>query len=455
MAIETIINFDNPINFNFDQNYIKFESGKASLKDLRPTGGILHHSFNDEIENWGASSFDMVLSSASISGDRLHLTQGQRSYATSQSGGLSGFGNKGSILIRVNFGFTGNPSSTLRIFRILNGNDVSNLIELLIDTSGIWRVNLKDSFGNSLASSVAVGSFQIAENKDYEIAWVFDTILGYHRLFVDGVASTTTLAYTYTRNGSLSDVMQLGHNLNAAPYNASFDSVTIFNTIYASGDYHPFVSISPTVYKLGYSAITNSSAFLTDSILAFDFIANASNVSCVANVSGVKKYFDGVAWVNSSSPSQSSALETIRDNITSLDISNGANITFTVYLLSDGNTNTDITQLYASYDFDFIAKTPNRCTVYGAVIGADNRPISGAVVSLVGADFLNGETIVVNRASARSDASGQFELSTFETETSNTPVSITISYKSGKIENTFTFENKIIPKVDSIPISDL
>lgn len=454
MAIETIINFDNENNFTFDNSKIVFENGKAQHRDLRPEGAILSHSFDDLVEDWGRSSFAAVLTNASLENGAIALTAGKKSYAT-MSGGLSGFGNKGSILARINFGFVGLPSSTLRVFRALNVNDASNLIELLIDTSGVWRVNLKDSFGNSLANSVAVGNFAISATKEYEVLWVFDTVLGYHRLFVDGVASATTLSYTYTRTGSEADIFQLGHNLNPAPHSAKFSQLTLFNSVFATGGYSAFQEISKTVYAGGYTPVTNKSPFLTDSILSFDYATDPQDVFIVVNVGNVKKYFDGVAWVNSTTPSQSNTPEDIKLNIASLDISNGENITFTVYLFSAGLTKSSVTMLYASYDFDFVAKTPNRCMVYGAVIGASGAPVQGATVDLLGDDFLKGETVIVNSASARSDASGQFELSTFETETTNTPVTIKISYKIGKEVKTFTFKNRIIPNADSVPISDL
>lgn len=454
MAIETRINYDNHLNFSFNPEHIEFQDGKAKLKDLRPIGAILHHSFNDSSENWGSKNFDMVTTGASIENGALSITSGQVSYATSKLGGLAQVGSKGSILLRVNFGFTGNPSGTVRVFRVFNSNDVTGLIELVIDTSGIWRIILKDSFGNTLASSVAVGSFKILENREYEVLWAFDTVLGFHRLFVDGEASATTLAYTFTRNGSNNDTLQIGSNLAPAPHAAKIYSATVFSGVHSTGGYDAFFTISETVYASGYTGITNVSSFLTDSISSFSAIGG-SGASFVVNVGAAKKYYDGVAWVASTSPDKSNSAEVIAENIGKLDISTGANITFTAYLHSDGFSPSDVTQIRAEYDFDFIAKTPNRCTVYGAVIGANNTPIHGAIVSLSGDDFLNGETIVVNKASARTDASGRFELSTFETETSKTKVNITIEYKSGKEERKFTFIDKIIPNVDSVPISAL
>jgi hypothetical protein len=442
-------NYDSPSGFIFPANLIEINNG-ARLLDQRPDNAIYYHNFKQNDAAWANGPLGFTLSgSATINNDILTLANSGVGYGYTNS--ITDHGSKGCIKFWFKAGHTGSPSATIQLMRSANsfgGNN--NLIQLVQDTAGAIRLTLKNENGSVVITNAPFGTYAF-DNNWHEFSLNYDTIIGFWKLFIDGVAQGGEYSFSYTRTGG--NIVTLGSTTSAPPEDNEYNGLLIYDTVQETSDYIPFPIISDTIYSTSIPLIESNIGIVTDQIISFS--ALAVNVVYMANIAGINLWHNGISWVESTSPNESNNYDDYRNNIASIDLGEGAILKTIVGLKSDGSDQSTIDSKTTIYEFDFISPNIPTCIVYGRIADACDKPVEGAVIEVSGEDFFHSNTLVAPACSTVSDANGEFEINLVETETVGKVVDIAIMYKDGKKNKTTKIEGVFIPNKEIEKIEDL
>lgn len=200
----------------------------------------------------GGSGTGVATGSPTFSSGSLDCSGGAGKYVTYDGTSNADFAQIGCIRIQVKIDEADlKPAGHFHIFTIAKSSvsDI-NLITLKYDTSGIFRLTVKDSGGSTAINDVVVsnrlsGRNQLAQDKFVELELNYNFTAGVTRLFVDGVqgvdsnGDAVTITTTCTRDTNI-DLIRVGTD-RAASTNSDglFNHFMIFNSVQHTENYKP------------------------------------------------------------------------------------------------------------------------------------------------------------------------------------------------------------------------
>ena len=195
--------------------------------------------------------------------------------------------------------------------------------------------------------------------------------------------------------------------------------------IVVAGGFAELVDHSPvippdTAYTLENPTIKFNATILTDGLISISPTINITGndeIRYSVEIDGKQFYFGLCGWIETDyTYEQTNTLEEINENLATLDIHNGANISIVMWLHSeDGSTTPQISNIDVETSFYVPPYAePNFCIVYGYLYDAGNNPLKNAHVSakVTDSDFDNTENIYfVNTAvQTKTNDNGYFEI---------------------------------------------
>ena len=438
-GLQSIIPFDNPVNFDFPAAEIEVLGAPDSLARLRQNinltvAALYGASIDLDISRDGGILTGTASGGAVIDGaGNLDLKGGTAKFVDYDDiGNVDQSLLQGAMRIRWTPNFNGFPPSVHTLCQISRSANNNNAISVE-NSAGGALIRIFANNGSVIVSSFV--GFLVAVSgvlTEWELNWDIST--GQTRLFIDGVQAGATQTGTGTRNPSV-DFLRVGSNrVGTGVADYTVDEVAVFDSVQHTAPYTPGVAglilskanpiikpnllVQVTAFK-GFSAVTDPEPALP----------NADQVRFVIEVDGQAKWFDtGLgtpAWVDSDSTFAQSNTETeVTDNIVALSevlSPSGSNVRPLAILHSeDGITlpGPTITSTTLKIDFDQPSTTaPIECFIFGVALDAAGLPEPGAVVFIDHPGFLHGDNFIQGkRISTVADSIGEFQLQVVETE---------------------------------------
>lgn len=423
MSLQQVINYNNAANFTYDNTKVEFSGSVSRLKDLTPSGSVFGSLINPSGVNarWGNGTLTGVnTGSVTYVGGKAVFLNSLIDWAGPNN--ITNLYNVGTIKFKITFNFTGSPASNMNIFTLSQSSGVNNVVRIYKDTSNAWRIYSTTSAGAVIQNGGVLGTTIHTSGIEYEFAYVWDFVSGYHRLYINGVAtSVARTAISALRNNFFENV-----RIGSSNSNFSIRDVVLYNSaLYTGGSYTPGYSLPETRYAIDDPTILYNSTFESDAIELLSESPSSqpagSSVQYCIRVNNQDKYYNGSAWVNSDGTyAQSNTRAQINAAISSLDISSGASIGLKAILRSDdGSVRPSLTSNTFDYNFFQPPGACTACVVWGYVYNECN-PVEGATVSFKSKSpfFLNGNLIAIDKT-VETSATGYFEI--------ELPVSVTAS----------------------------
>jgi hypothetical protein len=170
-------------------------------------------------------------------------------------------------------------------------------------------------------------------------------------------------------------------------------------------------------------------------------------------IDGIETFYNGSVWTPSSGYPEVNTFAEIQANLSSLDLSDGKNITPNCYHHSeDGSTTPELLEINLSYD-NFVSGiiTPNQCFVFGYIYDENNDPVEGATIKIQlksSIDAYDGESIIIfSDKILTSNSSGYW--GTFLAETTR----MTRRYKVVISKDTLSRIYKDVPVPDLVSVN--
>ena len=339
MSIQTDIDFNNPLDFTFDNNKIDISAGSAKLKpsavsgnyqndfssdvdfvydntraefaagrlqqvDKRPANSTFYASFNtNENGNWGNGVLTGTLfGGAAVSGGSLDLRGGILKYADYSPVNNIAATQQGCIRIKWTPNYNGSPASSQNIVDVSNGIDNNNRMAIGHASTGEIFFALFDAVGVSIYVSNFYGAFAAVAGTEYEFEANWDITAGSTRFFIDGTqfGATKIDVGVFSLAGQI--VMRLGSTAALTSFaDCQINEVLIFSTVQHVADYVPdWTNIYETIYLTNFVEVPEYEKIGIGGIISIDsFSIDDTNARYVIQVaqSGNYLYWDGLAWV--------------------------------------------------------------------------------------------------------------------------------------------------------------
>lgn len=184
-----------------------------------------------------------------------------------------------------------------------------------------------------------------------------------------------------------------------------------------------------------------------------------SDIKHILNVDSQKKWFDGLAWVDSDGTfSQANSVTEIASNVSSLDLSQGVRFNVLSLLHSDDGTMTpSLSVLNIFYDFSIIIPTLiNECLITGNLKDFTNDPVGGETVRVFSErPIFHGNNLIAINVSDVIAVDGSFAISVIETETINKKVFVELNFQENGAARQKVFRNITVPNDITAALSDL
>ena len=151
----------------------------------------------------------------------------------------------------------------------------------------------------------------------------------------------------------------------------------------------------------------------TETNYALDYVRHAIEVN------GVNKYWNGSSWAISSGFSETSEASDVEDNISSLNISSGADIRFVGFLHSNNGVQTPIlSNVEITYDvWGGGVSNPKLCLVYGYIRDITNEPPENVTIEIQpknNANYNNEIQVTTHLKEISPDSTGYWEILLFK-----------------------------------------
>ena len=409
MAVETKFPFLVPGNYIFDPNVIEVLSdlgGRGQLKLIRPANETFFVPYTSDINATfsDGSPTGTAFGGAAVSNGKLDLSFNDSRRVTYNANLNADSQQVGTIRIQYIPNYSGMPATAQILIQIKKtAVDNSNLIAIHHSTDGNISILLFDSTGTTV-SVTAMGVFVAVLGVTYEFELNYDVTTGATRFFIDGVQFGAIITDVFTRSPEIGEI-SIG---STALTNFKVDSFTIFSVVQHTTDYVPGIE----------NIISTLPIINIEKLIGFEktsAITGFNNVTFTVIVDGVRKYWDGAAWVIASgSFKQTNTAQEIADNAAALVV----NLTLAIssHLFSDnGLTTPQIQEIIVTFDFNpppiDDVKTIN---VFGYIFDSDGNPDTNATVVVrptVRSEYINANAvIVVDDITVATDVDGGWEV---------------------------------------------
>lgn len=435
-SIKTI-NYNNPVNFNYNASLVDITT-TAKIAKLGLQSGELSVYTGFESKDADRSTGTGVAAlggSASYNSTTKAYDLVGSSYITIPAGDYL-TGNIFPCSFKIKFNYTGWPASNTDILAtgdslVASGNG-SGLWVYHANNGNIYY-RLVDST-NSSNQTKSMGVFNSVAGQEYDFEIVYDMVTGVHKLFIDGVIVGVTAPTTLTVTAR--DYLRIGTNLTGTSNtDYSIWDIKFYDSIQNTVDFSASIPRNIPLYN-SEGFIESLEATSLDGLYGFSSVAstpNGSTIRYAAYIDDVLKYYDGVGLSNSDgSLLQTNTLEEIAAGISDLNtaLSEGAEIRLYLALTSGTNYkySPEVSSSTIEYDF-YSSLIPNTyCTVWGYILDGSS-PVEGATISFKNTVpfFNSGSAISINEV-VTSRANGYFEVLLPETTTPSTLVDVKLSF---------------------------
>lgn len=425
-------------NFTFTESEIEFSSSTAKLAKSALSGDEkLVALFYDTVNADRATSSvtGTITGAMAISGNKLTLLNGVS--AGYLDFAIANFTNadQGTIRFRYTPDYSGTPSGDRVLFDIAPASGNNNRIKVLHATgSGVLALSLFSSTGGEIN---IFGAWSPVSGTEYLISLDWKTTAtAYTQLCVNGVPLATSTA-TQTRTLTGLTMFRIGASQAGTElFDGAIRYFEYFSTRQKSADFSADLPIS--VYRYPVSAgkkIVPNSSFRADGLESVEssFTTEDSGfLKYTVSIDDVEKYWNGSAWVTSSSYSQTNTESEIDTNLSSIDIAIEADVKIIPWLVSsDGITSPILTSITTTHNFAQETISLDVCRVYGQVRDLNNLPIEGATVVFTCTSFFKDGVLVSSKSvTATTDEDGEWEIDVVVTAGTSGSVTITTNYPS-------------------------
>jgi hypothetical protein len=270
------------------------------------------------------------------------------------------------------------------------------------------------------------------------VTWDGNNVVGGMNIYVDNVNDTNdivsgTLSATITNAADFQISGRDGNN-DCIDITTTIDEVLVYSRElttaeiafrWNSGNGTQVIPGSTTSFSTDNPRVESKVAILMTQILDFnatETITGSDEVRRVIDVNGVDFYWSGIAWIESSGPSQTNTLAEIKANAPTLDLGAGEPVKFPYYLSSsDGTTTPTVSD--QTVDFNSITAPvdePSQCLVTGIFLDRSNNPISNGVIEIYptcNIAIYNGSAeVCIEKQIINTEADGSWEAYVTETE---------------------------------------
>lgn len=450
-----VLDFNTPADYTYDANEIEVANGFAQKKKIIYLNELIYADFSSDTfarRSVGPSS-SAIIGNGSVASGVVDLTGGTLNYVQYNGANVSTLENTGCIRVDMIPNYTGAPSATVALFSVTSPIGINNIFQVSHSAvSGNFFMQFFDTTGGSIFQVSPAQWFPVA-GVSYNIEINFDVTVGETRLFIDGVQQGSTITSTGTRVG-VADFLSLGTDQGQAfKTDAKFDNFQVFNSVQHTVNFTPETSYGD--YNINSKSIINNTSIETSNVKGvYSCAINGTGTSAkyVLNIDTIDKYFDGLDWVNSTSPSESNTEDEINTNIASLDLSAGIDFLLKSYLEStDGNDTPKIDKIII--DYDTLAAQPGgigECEIRADLKDSQGNPVVGARVIFIPNAFWYSETYIFEETEAVTDQNGSILVSVVETESNSATMNIKIVHENGLV---ILYKNKVIPNKVSESLS--
>ena len=299
---QKVYNFENSLNYNYDDTKIEIVNGVARLKKLTPINETFYANYNTDIN--GSRGLGVLTGTAnggaSVSGGKLDLAHNDLRYIEYNAQYNADSLQTGCVRFKVTPNFNITPATEEKYFSIMQTtNNYTNVIYLRHRASGDMRLQLHDSSG-LIVEIYGYPNFILGQTYEVEVNW--DITNGATRIFIDG----TQLGATHTGTGIRTDarILRVGTGVHKSSIsNFKIDDFQVFSTVQHTENYTPcpcvecsYCNLNPTIYP---KESWNPTSPLT--MLSFVETLGAGNEGNVgyqiSQDAGVTwKYWNGVSW---------------------------------------------------------------------------------------------------------------------------------------------------------------
>lgn len=464
--INTEYLFNTPSNYNYDSAKLEIASDKAKLKNLglvsaykTSTSARFYAPFLTKDGVWGDGALTGSLTAgASVAAGKLVLL-GAGAYCQYSAVGNADTAQTGCIRFKYTPNYSGAPAQAKGLFTIQKTSGYKNMFSLTHVASGVIYAYIYSNSGVQI-SNPTFGSWSPVSGTEYEFELNWNLTTGATRLFINGVQQGSTSTATGTRDTDV-DTLRVGATFAATEaQDSSFDDFIVFTqpqhtTNYTPGANPPYGDYSTDAQYLRPSSFLYLGAIAT---AAATQVSGDDIITYVAEVDGVKYYWDGGAWSPSSGYAQSNDLATFSANIADLDCSDGVAFKWQAYLKSAyGVTTPEISAVNLGYDFYGQDPTaPGKCIVWGYIYKPDGSANTGVAVSaaLAHNTVYNGEVQLgpYSSVSTTTNSEGYWELELIES-TAMAPTTPYIFTFTG--DTYFEESKKTVPNLGTMQYAEL
>ena len=338
--------FTSDTGFTYDSAKAEFTAGIVRQKDQRPANATFGATYTSSVNgNWGDGTLTgTAIDGATITGNRLDLTNGLSTCVTYTAVGNADSQQTGCVRFKYTPNYSGTPAASVSLFAIAeNSGSDNNLIQILKVNNPTNYLRIRDNTG-SYITNVSF-AWAVTSGVTYEVELNWDITTGLTELYIDGTRVVQDTS-TGTRNSSIGQFVVGGAKDASSSARGYIEDLVVFNAVQHTGaSYTPGYTLSECKYCTSKVELPQFSYSDIGSLQAFTaFAVTESNAPrYVVN----DLYWSGAAWVSSDgSWSQASSSSDVASNIGSLPASD------TVYVdivFNDGNSQMSVDDITVTY----------------------------------------------------------------------------------------------------------
>lgn len=336
--------FTSDTGFTYDNTKAEFTGGLVRQKNMRPINATCGAAYTTDINlNWGDGVLTgTAVGGASILSGKLDLAHNDLRYVRYASAGNLNNLTTGTVRFKVTPNYSGAPANYQAFFCINNSESAaSNSITLwhYVDTSTL-QLQINNSTG-ALIVNANFGSWSPVSGTEYEFECSWDIANGANRLFIDGIQKGTTNTQTGTVTAFQWIKIGTGY-ANDYTSNFKIDDFMAFSTVQHTTNYTPGYAVSEYVYVANNVTLPEMSHAGPGYIISFDTFSTTQSGSPRYTIqvgrSGNYMYWNGAVWaISDNSYSQANTVTEFNDHVATLDVTSQIYSQFKI-LFNDSNT---------------------------------------------------------------------------------------------------------------------
>lgn len=397
--------FANDTGFTYDNTKAEFIGGVVRQSDQTPADMQLAVKYTSNANaSWSKiNGGTAVLNGAPtiVSGELVCSGAQGVQYETT-----SNLFSIGAIRFKYTPSYTGSPAQNENMVSIeqRSGTGNNRLILTHSPSGDNFRITLTSGASNNIYNATIIGSsgLNLQSGTQYEIELNWDSATGIIRIFIDGVLDGSLSPGAWSFNAETMDLI-VGATTNI--YNsatASFDDVSLFNTVQHTANYTPGYSLLDFIY---------AESIVTLPIYTYvgpGFLKISGTPTSIE--SGTPRYifqgyyWNGAAWaVSNNTYAQATSKADFIANMGSFPNIGASNITVKI-AFGDSNTQSSVDEV----DFDVVGQayvTTNPPVVPSSFTRMDGITSFVAVPNISGSDLVK---YIIERRSALGGQSSYF-----------------------------------------------